>query len=60
MHILQHKISLHFDASMLKIPTPNWILHNNCKIRTPLQCHPELYLLKKKRGSNLKNSTFFF
>ena len=38
----------------------HWILHANGRIRTQLQCHPKLYLLKKKRSlsSNLQSSTF--
>ena len=46
MHICQHTITLHSDASMFMESSNikfHWILHNNGRIRTHVQCHPKLY-----------------
>ena len=63
MHIFQCEISSHSDAAMFMESSntkSRWILHKNGGIRTHVQCHPKLYILKKKLSlsSNLQNSTF--
>ena len=63
MHIFQREISSHSDAAMFMGSSntkSRWILHKNGGIRTHVQCHPKLYILKKKLSlsSNSQNSTF--